>query len=505
MSMVKRKIVNKIGTIKRSVILNAVDYGTKMAAMFLVTPAIIEALGEENYGYWLLIMAVIGYLPLLEAGVSSAGTKFLAAARQSADPLVFGRSLGAIRRFLRISGWIALLVMLLAAAISAFLHHTIGLFHPDAASTFLIFLFPTVLTFWMRDRLLVLRASLRYDLIVATTASLTIIQTTLVLLTLQTTQSLAWLAIAHAVPQTICYIAQHILGGRILRSEQRHATKPGDQEIKELRDISNHVFGSQIAMAVSGKSEPFLASLTAGVSAVPLHGVARRMTHLFSDAFQMIFGQVLTASYSAQSDSTKRPLLLSQLREACFFIGILAGCACSILHFVSAPFFEAWLPPSFSECHLLLNWLLPGLALRLASGPLSSFLLATGGHRLISQLSWILAIMSLTLMTAFGFAQGITGIFIGLGISEVVLFGILFPISLRSRIPQISAFVIKRVIVPIFIGGCFPSLLSLILRELLVPNYFLIVCFAICCGVSISPVLFFLYRKRERERAQNKK
>lgn len=480
----------------RSVILNGLDYVVQIIAMFLVTPAIARGLGVSLYGEWLLLMAVLGYLPLLEAGVSAAGTKYLASALTLKDPQIFGRRLGAVRRMLGISGWIAFAVMLMGIGISVWIIST-GNASPDSAWVFAVFIPPTLLTFWLRDRLLVLRAYLRYELIVATTLFRTILQAFLVLVTLGNTSSLVWLAIAHAVPQSLCFLLQHVLACRLISKDSIDVLPPSPEDIKSLRSISNHVFTSQIAMSVSGRTEPFLVSALDGVGAVPLHGIARRFTGILTDAFQTIFGSVLTVTFSLSTGADKERESYRELARYCRLIAFLAGFVGALLFCVGGPFIGTWLPREFGAAWPLLAILIPSLSLRLASSPISWFLLAQGEHKLMSRFSIVLSIMSVGFMLIFGLNHGVTGIFEGLASAEILLFGGILPLSMSTRVGQsVLRFYSINIFAPVVAGALGPFGVGWLAPQLLVPSYGQLVVFSLIAGILTIPGTLFCVRTK---------
>ena len=77
-----RSDVMKLQTRRPSLILNAVSnyasLGVNIAVGFLLTPFIINQLGKTGYGIWAFIGAFIGYYGLLNLGVGSAITRYVA-------------------------------------------------------------------------------------------------------------------------------------------------------------------------------------------------------------------------------------------------------------------------------------------------------------------------------------------------------------------------------------------------------------------------------------------
>jgi O-antigen/teichoic acid export membrane protein len=352
----------------------------------------------------------------------------------------------------------------------------------------LIFLPPTFLTFWLRDRLIVLRAFLRYELIVATTVGRTVLQTVLVLWVLHEGLSLIWLALAHAVPQTLCYLAQSALASKLVMAVPASA-RPED--CNELRSIANHVFVSQLAIGLTGRAEPFLASFVGTVTAVPLHGIARRFPALINKAFQATLGSPLTSAFGRSAGPDGIDALVPMLRYYCRLASFLGGGMCALLVLVSGPFIETWLPQMFSQCSYFIVLMSPGLALRLGSMPVSSFLLAKGEHHTLSALSVTLALLSLSLMAGLGWAYGLTGLFGGLGASELLLYGGIMPFVLHKHLKaHLLSFYVFEMALPMLLGALPVFFLGWSLPDLLAPGYLRLGLFA---ALSAGATLWMAY------------
>jgi O-antigen/teichoic acid export membrane protein len=472
-------LLDATAAVRRSSVLNALDFVVQTLATFLVTPAMAVGLGMESYGSWLIIMSTFAYLQLLEAGVSTAGTKFLASAIGAKDKTLFGRRLKALRRALGLSGIVAAVIMVAGIGVTTVLA-SCGQCPSYVPWMVLIYLPPTFLTFWLRDRLIVLRAFLRYELIVATTLGRTVLQTALVLWVLWEDLSFIWLALAHAVPQTLCHLAQHAFAAKMLPEDQ--GDEPRVEDRKELRSIANHVFASQLALGLTGRAEPFLVTMAGTVSALPLHGIARRFTGMATEAFWVIFGSPLMSAFGRSPDP-----VVPMLRHYCRIVSLLSGGACAVMVLVSRPFIETWLPPMFLQCSFFIAIIAPGLALRLGSVPMIAFLLARGEHRSFSALSITEALLSIGWMTFLGWTNGLIGLFFGLGITDVLIFGGMLPWFLRKHLRSwLLPFYTLEVLLPMLAGTLPAFFFAWLLPELLTPGYPKLGLFvALSAGVSL--------------------
>jgi len=89
--------------------------GTAICAFF-VAPALIHGLGKDGYGTWLLIFSIVGYLELLDLGMSGTAVRFLAAAQGKGDEDRFAALFYGLRCHYRRISWIILGGAFLVAA-----------------------------------------------------------------------------------------------------------------------------------------------------------------------------------------------------------------------------------------------------------------------------------------------------------------------------------------------------------------------------------------------------
>ena len=84
---------------------NLVDYGLRFVAMLVVSPVLIHGLGAETYGQWIVLLSLIGYVDLLDLGMSGAAVRYLSL--EIGDQKVDGVA-EALTFFRRIFRWISL-------------------------------------------------------------------------------------------------------------------------------------------------------------------------------------------------------------------------------------------------------------------------------------------------------------------------------------------------------------------------------------------------------------
>ena len=81
-----------------------------IGASYITTPFIIQTLGDERYGTWLLITALTGYISLLSLGVPMACVRFLAQHVTEGDTKKMNQTVGTCAALYLIIGVVAFLV-----------------------------------------------------------------------------------------------------------------------------------------------------------------------------------------------------------------------------------------------------------------------------------------------------------------------------------------------------------------------------------------------------------
>ncbi len=64
-------------TVLKNVAASWVGLATQILVTFLLTPFIIEELGTEAYGVWLLLQGLVGYYGLMDLGLQAGLTQLL--------------------------------------------------------------------------------------------------------------------------------------------------------------------------------------------------------------------------------------------------------------------------------------------------------------------------------------------------------------------------------------------------------------------------------------------
>lgn len=109
---------------KRTVILNSLSSVTALitdvAVSFVMTPIIVHALGNQDYGIWELLLGLVGYLGLLELGIGPAILRHVADAWSRGDRDSLGRIFNTGFFTLASAGMIGLFIFTIGAICSEY-------------------------------------------------------------------------------------------------------------------------------------------------------------------------------------------------------------------------------------------------------------------------------------------------------------------------------------------------------------------------------------------------
>jgi O-antigen/teichoic acid export membrane protein len=101
----------------RSIVSNWVTFVFSAVVNFVLSPIIVRTLGETQYGAWVLLVSMVGYLGLLDIGVRSAVTRYMAKFHAAADHESATRLYAAALRIFSIAAVVALLVSAVMAGL----------------------------------------------------------------------------------------------------------------------------------------------------------------------------------------------------------------------------------------------------------------------------------------------------------------------------------------------------------------------------------------------------
>jgi len=448
----------------------ASSYGNFFLAVLMsliLTRVLLRHLGAGTYGLWIVLLAIVGYLGLLDVGVSTAAVQRVARLMAAHDRDGVADLIRTAWTFFAVSGVVAVLVtVVLAPYVSSFLH--LGTIDPTVAGTTLIILGVMIAVMFLGSvPNAVLFGSGRGDRL-AQLGGLTLLLT-------QGVQIVVVIAGAGLVGLAIVSVAGVCLGltltasmvGRITGSASRH----GDFRRSVLADLLR--FGvRQSVISVGGVIAYQLDAVVIGLI-LPIAQVAPYDIALSTSN--------LTRNLSTQGTNLLLPTYAhldavgDRARQAWYFFrSVLVGMAISIpiviaLAAFGDPILRLWLgsvPPKTYEIVIALGLV---ITLQLPGHQCFSFLTGIGRIQLLVKLSVVGALVNLAGSIGATFWLGPVGPAIGSLPVVVVLDFFVLPVIVCRCLGRPFSEYARTALVPLIPASAVAGITAVALVHLL-PN-----------------------------------
>lgn len=411
-------------------VLNVIDHAVKVGVMLLITPYMVKTLGLERYGIWLVLTAAVAFLGLLDGGITLSGTRYLARALGGKGQVP--EVIATLRWLYRWMG-VACLVCtgVLVGSVSWLVSdpdwQTAGRWVMGALGVC------TAVRFFLRVHLVVLKAHLRYDLIVVSSLVKTVLQSVLIVWLLSQGHGLVVLAFV----QVLSDLADQLL--LVLFSKKTDKAAPADVGVSkallpDLLRYSATSFLNTLGQHMRSRLDPFILTTYVGVTAVPVYGMAARLITLFDDLVNAALGGTLLAGFSQVEGSQGLEGLKAKFLYSLKFSVVTAVLGGTGLFCLGPAFLIAWLGPDFAESGKLLQWLCLPAVWKLMQYPGYSLLYSTGKHLWLTKLTFIAGLVNAILSVVLASKYGLYGVVWATFAEMTVFYLILMPRYISSVI-----------------------------------------------------------------------
>jgi len=394
----------------------------QISVFFFLTPLIIRMLGQENYGLWTMLTAVVSLFGLLEFGFGTATMRFVAAARTDDARL---REIASTLMVLHV-----LLTILATAGIgllSLFLGPVLGLSEEQVVvGRQLLWLFG------LRLVILYLPGALY-------------LATVSVELTLYALFSLGRFRARFSL--------------RLVRMSV----------LREIASFSFFAFVTQIAGLVLLRTDPIIVQYFMPLSAVAVYGVALRLgQYLFLLLKQStnVFAPAIAEFHAEREEVKIRFLLVNGTR----FAMAPAGLALVGVLLFGRTAIVLWVGASFAEAANVLNIIVGASFLLVPQMVAAAVLAMTGHHRVSGTLALVSTVANIAVSLLLVRPLGLVGVALGTLTAVVVVdFGIL--VAWTCRIHELRYLRwLWRVIPASLVPGMLAMATGLLVRHLMTPE-----------------------------------
>jgi O-antigen/teichoic acid export membrane protein len=466
---------------------------------FFLMPFLVHRLGERNYGYWVLVAAVLGYYGLLDLGIITAVQYEVAKSLGDKDPESVNRTISTAFYAFAMLG-MAVFVLTVAVAY-------LSKFYIASASDISLFRKVLLITgagfavgFPGRAFMGATAAHLRFDITASIGILVLIARSALILAIIGGGGGVVSLALISFFTETANYVLGYFALRRIQEGLRISTALASWRTFRGLFHYSGHALVIQISDQIRFSIDGWMVGAFVGVSAVTHYAIAGRLSQAFlaliiaivgilSPWFSQLFG-------SADFDGIRRVFILGTKVSA----SVSTIVALSLI-FYGHVFIEKWMGQRYLDAYVPLVLLVLGIYCDVSQLPSVSYMFGVSRHRFLAGLTLAEAISNFGLSVYWARHYGMIG----------VALGTLVPIAIAKIL--IQPFYVCRHL-QISIGGYYvklfgrsvvaPALISTFLwmacfRKLNLPNVGMvcavIILQALICAMA---AFFFIFDKTER-------
>lgn len=395
----------------RRVALNAVAnylrFGVTLVVMLLLTPAVVESLGAERYGLWVLIVSVVSYVELMDCGLATAAVKFVGQYEGAED--IEGRN-QLVSTLLAAYLTLAALVLLAAAAAGGMLAGSVdGSLRGTAVVTFAVLTGKAALELPLSLFLGVLFGRQRICLIAVIRSVFTAVYGLGAWWVLTRGGGLISFAWVHASASLVEHATLVVVCFRTTPGLRLHWRLVRPSLLREVATFSSFALVINLSSTALLRTDPIVIQLFLPLSYVAVYAVAMRI----ADMLLMLTKQGLNAITpllaqlhgAGKERQIARTLIYSTKYGAAAMLALAVPAACW-----AEDSLAWWLGPAFRSAGPLLSVLAAAMVVRIVQEAGTNVLAMTGGHRFVAAACLGSAVLNVVLSLALVPFWGLPGV-----------------------------------------------------------------------------------------------
>ena len=374
---------------------------------FIITPFLMQNLGEEGYGLWLLIIAVVGWFRFVDLGFSSAVQRSIAIAIENDDNEKINTVFSCSAILFASLGLIAAGLVCLLSIFPSLL----GVEEQHYTTVTISLVILSLKMFWdlsMNCFHGFYSALIRYDIDANINTVNELIKAGLIFVLVRDL-NIYGAVLATMVADFLTNLLK-IGYARVIYPEFKFDRRLVNKtEFGNLYNYSKHVLALVVARSFSKGTDSLIISHLLGLSFVAVYGVAARLVAMIEELFLTVLGlflPVFTRLIEKQGDvetEIGQVFSLNFLLVSSFFIPLIV---------FSEDFFLLWLGEGFEQATIIVAALAMASMCRSISRPVETLLLAKATHSKLGIVRLIQTVLNVILSIVLGINYGMVGILI---------------------------------------------------------------------------------------------
>lgn len=402
-------------------VLRVLSLGSTVLISFFMMPFLVHNLGNEQYGLWLVVAAIVGFYGFFDLGITTAVGKYAAASVGKEDYEDVNRIINT--SFFLFTG-IGIIIVLLSVTLSAFS----TMFESGGnAKTFaiLISIIGTTIgiTFPLRPLKGILLAQMRFDLPVYCEFFKLIIRTIMVVFFINMGYGVISLALITFFTEIVGYGFEFYFVKKFAPFVRFGKSYFYKQLLKDFVKYSWSVMVINISEMARTRVIPVFVTSFLGLNFVVLYGIALRIVEYFEALMKNCIGFVMPvlSRFDGQNnaDLVKRTFEYTAMISVVITVFISASLA-----FYGKEFIQVWMGREYIQAYDILMLILIPMGLSFAQSASKELLLGISKHNIYAILSFssvvCLSIFSVIISARYGVNSIAYATVLGLTIFEIV-------------------------------------------------------------------------------------
>ena len=489
----------------RGSVLNLFDQGLRFVAVFIMAPIMIGILGKPDYGFWILLMSIVGHYSLLDFGLSFSISRFFAKAIGKGDDEELSKLLSTSFAILSKIGLFALVL----TGIGVMIVPLFGLSDERShLARWIILLYGLFLSagFPVRVFRSLLKSHLRYDLLVMASTIQIVLSNSLIYYFLTNGHGLLTLAIINVSTGFLEYAIVMFSAWRskaLGEGVRRSAIDP--ERRREIVRYSSVSFVNSLGKSLRSRVDPIIIGSVIGDVSVAIYSIGTRFPIYLMDVVGAVLGGQLLAVFSqSQGKTSSAEESRSQFTMATRLSTVIAVFCGSALIFYGYVFLERWVSARMGDdfrisYHILAILMVPYI-FALMQYPSLSYLYSLAQHRYLAITGIVGGLANLVLSLILVHPFGIYGVVWATFAEMLVIYLIVYPLLIcRVGALDLREFYVRTLGQPLVISLLLLAPYYFLVHPLLEPNYPRLILLSVIQFAYFAPLaFFFILRKSER-------
>ncbi len=408
--------------------MNWVAFAATILTGFLMSPFLVRHLGDSVYGVWVLVGSLVGYLGLLDFGITQSTVKYVAEYRARGDKEAINRVVTGGLAVYSFMGVVALGASIAVASLFNRMFNT-PLADNIAASVVLLVGLNLAITFPASVFVGVLRGYQRYEVDSAVTTLNILVRSLLIVGLILNGYGILALALVTFVFD-MARLAYLILKVYRLNPDLRIAREYLDRrELGRLFGYSVYAFLMSVGKKMIFYTDAIVIGIFLPVAAVTLYSIANRLvTYLLQVSETM---GVLTPTASDLDARNDQAGLKDMLAICTKYMLLVALPVASVFFVMGDRFISLWMGPEYVASASILMVLTVAVLAHLCEMPAHTVLLGMGRHSVVAWFTLAQAIANLILSIILVRPYGLMGVALGTTIPTVLFTSVAIVVYFR--------------------------------------------------------------------------